>query len=326
VNVVYDDSLVQDTLSGLAATYDGEALDVALADFGFAELIQESAQLGVTSVFEAVGRTGASCGALNHVLTAAVSSATDIDVSGDTVLLPRPGEEHPATVDRGTIRLHGLAIAPRPGRALVVAAVGTEGIGWFRVTPSESVPSHKMHGLDPVLGLVAVEADSVDGEQFLGGLDAALTWDAAVAAARRALSAQIAGGVEQMLTLATEHAKQRVQFGRPIGSFQAVRHRLAEVSVALHAARAASEQGWHSDDEVLGAMVAKSLAGRAARIAGVHCQQVLAGIGFTAEHPFHSLLKRTIVLDRLLGSSVELPTIIGARLAAAGSVPRLVEL
>ncbi|HVV74388.1 MAG TPA: acyl-CoA dehydrogenase family protein [Mycobacteriales bacterium] len=321
-----DDSLVQATLSGLAASYDGEALDAALDDFGFAELIQESAQLGVSSLFEALGRAGASCGALNDVLTTAVSSTTDIDASGDTVLLPRPGEGHPATADRGTIRLDGLAIAPRAGRALVVAAVGTDGIGWFRVTSSESIAPHQIHGLDPALGLVRLEADSVAAEQLLGGPAAARTWDAAVAAARRALSAQIAAGVEQMLSLATEHAKQRVQFGRPIGSFQAVRHRLAEVSVALHAAKAATEQSWQSDDEVLGAMVAKSLAGRAARIAGVHCQQVLAGIGFTAEHPFHASLKRTIVLDRLIGSSAELPTLIGARLAAAGTVPRLVAL
>jgi hypothetical protein len=326
MSVVTDDQLVQGTLSGLADAYDREALDAALGDFGFTDLIQESAQLGVSALFAALGRAGSSCGALNDVLTAAVQSTTGADVSGDTVLLPQPGVEYPATIDDGALTIRGLTIGSRPSGPLLVAAVGTAGVGWFRVAPSNAVDPRPVRGLDPALGLVELEAGSVEGEPVLGGADAARTWDIAVAAGRRALSAQIAGGVEQMLSLATEHAKQRVQFGRPIGSFQAVRHRLADVSVALHAANAAIEQGWRTDDEVLAAMVAKSLAGRAARVAGAHCQQVLAGTGFTAEHPFQTYLKRTIVLDRLLGSSAELPTKIGARLAAAGTVPRLVEL
>jgi alkylation response protein AidB-like acyl-CoA dehydrogenase len=73
-------------------------------------------------------------------------------------------------------------------------------------------------------------------------------------------------------------------------------------------------------------MLAKSLAGRAARIAATQCQQVLAGVGFTAEHPFHRYLARTVVLDRVLGSAAELPAQIGAELAAAGAIPRLAEL
>jgi alkylation response protein AidB-like acyl-CoA dehydrogenase len=73
-------------------------------------------------------------------------------------------------------------------------------------------------------------------------------------------------------------------------------------------------------------MLAKSLAGRAARIAATHCQQVLAGIGFTAEHPFHHFLARALVLDSVLGSATELRSAIGAKLVAAETIPRLVEL
>jgi alkylation response protein AidB-like acyl-CoA dehydrogenase len=72
--------------------------------------------------------------------------------------------------------------------------------------------------------------------------------------------------------------------------------------------------------------LAKSLAGRAARIAATHCQQVLGGIGFTAEHPFHRYLARALVLDSILGSATELPAAIGAHLISAGTIPRLVEL
>ena len=117
-----------------------------------------------------------------------------------------------------------------------------------------------------------------------------------------------------MIDLAVDHARSRVQFGRPIGSFQAVRNRLADAHVAREGAAAALASAWDADDAVLAGLLAKSLAGRAARIAATQCQQVLAGIGFTAEHPFHRFLARALVLDSVLGSAAELPKAIGARL------------
>jgi alkylation response protein AidB-like acyl-CoA dehydrogenase len=57
-----------------------------------------------------------------------------------------------------------------------------------------------------------------------------------------------------------------------------------------------------------------------------HCQQVLAGIGFTAEHPFHRYLACALVLDSVLGSAPELRRAIGQQLVSAGTIPRLVEL
>jgi alkylation response protein AidB-like acyl-CoA dehydrogenase len=96
--------------------------------------------------------------------------------------------------------------------------------------------------------------------------------------------------------------------------------------VAWRAAAAALELAWEADDERLAGMLAKSLSGRAARIAGTHCQQVLAGIGFTAEHPFHRYLARALVLDSVLGSTTELRKAIGQQLVSMGTIPRLVEL
>jgi alkylation response protein AidB-like acyl-CoA dehydrogenase len=129
-----------------------------------------------------------------------------------------------------------------------------------------------------------------------------------------------------MIDLAVDHARSRVQFGRPIGSFQAVRTRLADAHVAREGAAAALASAWDADDAVLAGLLAKSLAGRAARIAATQCQQVLGGIGFTAEHPFHRFLARALVLDSVLGSASELPTVIGARLISDGTIPRLVDL
>ena len=117
-----------------------------------------------------------------------------------------------------------------------------------------------------------------------------------------ALGHELVGLARAMLELARRHALDRVQFGRPIGSFQAVRHRLAESLVALEAADGLLSAAWEDPSPVTAAM-AKGLAGRSARTVARHAQQVLAGIGFTAEHPLHRYVRRTIVLDQLLGAS-----------------------
>jgi Acyl-CoA dehydrogenase, C-terminal domain len=143
--------------------------------------------------------------------------------------------------------------------------------------------------------------------------------------ARRALGWWLVGSARAMLTLARQHALDRVQFGRPIAAFQAVRHRLAETLVAIEGAEATlSLPG--DDNPDLTALLAKAAAGKAALTAARHCQQVLGGIGFTAEHDLHHHVKRALVLDGLLGSSRELTRKAGAGLRARGSAPRLAQL
>ena len=143
--------------------------------------------------------------------------------------------------------------------------------------------------------------------------------------ARKAVGWWLVGAARAMLTLARQHALDRVQFGKPIASFQAVRHRLAETLVAIEGAEAVLSLP-SSDSPDLTAMLAKAAAGKAALTAAKHCQQVLGGIGFTDEHDLHVHVKRALVLDGLLASSKELSRKAGAGLRARRSVPRLAEL
>jgi hypothetical protein len=146
-----------------------------------------------------------------------------------------------------------------------------------------------------------------------------------LADARRALGWWLVGSSRAMLSLARQHALDRVQFGKPVAGFQAVRHKLAETLVAIEGAEATlSLPG--EDNPDLTALLAKAAAGKAALTAAKHCQQVLAGIGFTAEHDLHRHIERVLVLDGLLGSSRELTKKAGAGLRARGSVPRLAQL
>ena len=146
-----------------------------------------------------------------------------------------------------------------------------------------------------------------------------------LAAGRHALGWWLVGTSRAMLSLARQHAVDRVQFGRPVASFQAIRHRLAETLVAVEGAEAALVAAATEPDE-LNFLLAKAAAGQAALIAARHCQQVLGGIGFTAEHELHRHVKRSLVLDAMLGSSRELTREAGAALRAKGFAPRLVQL
>ena len=148
-----------------------------------------------------------------------------------------------------------------------------------------------------------------------------------LAAGRRALGWWLIGTGRAMLALARSHVLERVQFGRTLASFQAVRHRLAETLVALDGAEATLLAARASEgDESLSCLLAKAAAGQAALTAARHCQQVLGGIGFTAEGGLYRHVRRALVLDGLLGSSGELTREAGALLRKERSAPRLVQL
>jgi hypothetical protein len=143
--------------------------------------------------------------------------------------------------------------------------------------------------------------------------------------ARRAVGWWLVGAARAMLSLARQHALDRVQFGRPIAAFQAVRHRLAETLVAIEGAEATLDLPGEGNPD-LTALLAKAAAGKAALTTAKHCQQVLGGIGFTEEHDLARHVKRVLVLDALLGGSRELTRRAGAGLRARGSAPRLANL
>jgi alkylation response protein AidB-like acyl-CoA dehydrogenase len=174
--------------------------------------------------------------------------------------------------------------------------------------------------MDPQLGLVEVDGEAlpVRAQHDL----AAGQWPLAIAVAQLAVAHVLVGASRAMLELARGHALERVQFGQPIAGFQAVRHRLADTLVAIEAASAALGSAW-DEGSPSAAGLAKALAGRSARTAIRHCQQVLAGIGFTAEHDFHHYVRRVLVFDELFGSGRALTCNLGRELLANRELPTL---
>ena len=139
------------------------------------------------------------------------------------------------------------------------------------------------------------------------------------AAAYAGAAAQLVGCAQALLDMAVAYALQRAQFGQLIGSFQAIKHQLADTAVAIEAARSLSwSAGYalaHRPDEALPACrAAKSAASSAGSLANATALQVHGGIGFTWEHDLHLWLKRCAALERSHGSSSEHREALGAAL------------
>jgi alkylation response protein AidB-like acyl-CoA dehydrogenase len=128
------------------------------------------------------------------------------------------------------------------------------------------------------------------------------------------------GAVSDVLAVTVEYARSRIQFGRAIGSYQAVKHKLAEVKVAVETAQLGADDAW-SDAQSAATTLAKVHAGDAVKLANKHCLQVLGGIGFTWEHSFHTYYRRGLLLDSLLGSAEHLADDLGRTIAAEQRLP-----
>jgi alkylation response protein AidB-like acyl-CoA dehydrogenase len=123
-----------------------------------------------------------------------------------------------------------------------------------------------------------------------------------------ALSAELVGVAQRALEMATDYAKEREQFGRPIGAYQAVSHRLADMLWDVEEARSlVYYAGWCADAEPeslpLAASMAKARASDAATAVTHNAIQTFGGIGFTWEHDIHYFLKRARVSAQLLGTA-----------------------
>jgi hypothetical protein len=295
--------------------------DDALEAIGWSDVLAAEPRDAVSVVFGALGDLNAVASSLDDVMLAGFGLPAAL---GGALALPAYGGwEPPGVLRDGRVEIDGLALA-RVSRRDTVIVPARDGERVVVATVSvAAVERTEIGGMSPEVGMARVRADAAQ-PVTIDALDRR-AWDDALAAGRRALATELVATGRTMLGFAREHALAREQFGRPIAQFQAVRHRLAETYVALEAADAAVVSAWDVPEPIT-ALLAKSLAGRGGRVANTHCQQVLAGIGFTTDHALHHYIKRAAVLDGLLGSSTRLPRELGTMLLATRQLPRLLDL
>ena len=297
------------------------AVDAALVDLGWHEALASDEPEAVAILFELLGSAHAASTALEQVVGAALGLEHDPMVGLVLPAMAQTAAPGHIDADRCVVRGLGTASLSDRQRAWVVSDTGDALVAL--PVPVTELVLRPVVGMDPSMGLI--EVTGTVATDPLDRIDVTNHWPAALAAGQRAIGHELVGVAATMLELARTHALDRVQFGQPIGQFQAVRHRLAECLVAIESARAVLEAAWE-DDTPTTAAVAKSLAGRGARTTARHCQQVLAGIGFTTEHDFHHYARRTFLLDQLCGASRSLTKQFGADLVANGRMPAFAPL
>jgi alkylation response protein AidB-like acyl-CoA dehydrogenase len=211
--------------------------------------------------------------------------------------------------------LHGVVRHVLNGAAaddLVVAAIAEGQPALFVLDSTEdAVAAVKEHVLDGTRPMATITFSAAPATRLsvAGPVDDVIgrTVDLALAV----LSAEQVGACERLLEIATDYARTREQFGRPIGSFQAIKHKCADMLVELEWARSASQAALEAvDGELAGetgwrASMAKAVCSEALRNAAHANVQIHGGIGFTWEDSAHLYLRRARTDEVLFGKPAE---------------------
>jgi alkylation response protein AidB-like acyl-CoA dehydrogenase len=190
---------------------------------------------------------------------------------------------------------------------LLVVARAAGGLGVFGVAgDAPGVERAKMDTLDLTRDLASVVLRAAPAVRIGADQDAAAWLPAVSDLVLAALAAEQIGGAARCLELSVDYAKVREQFGRPIGSFQAIKHKCATMlmevecgrSAASHASAAVAGQ---EPDASIAAAIAHAYCSQAFTHAAKECIQIHGGIGYTWEHDAHLYLRRAKSSELLLG-------------------------
>jgi alkylation response protein AidB-like acyl-CoA dehydrogenase len=331
----------------LAKSSGPEAWD-ALVEFGALSIGKDAEGLGAVELALIARALGERLETVPFIPSAAARyAAGELAIPDDAaialcLLEPELGWEleHPTTVldhheANGRARLDGEKIPVEHAAradALLVLAADDDGRRLALVPPDQPgvaiTPVPSIDGALPIESVTFTAATASPG----GALSAEATEP--VLERLRAIggvlaAAEAVGAASTVLSLAREYAGERRQFGRTIGSFQALRHLLADLyvnetsawSTVLFAAAALEDD---IDDALRTARVAKAYASRATLAVAHGALQVFGGIAFTDEHPSHRYLRRIIVRGRDFGDARHHERAIGRALARADRLQEVI--
>ena len=248
-------------------------------------------------------------------VTAAVAAGESVAVLGDAEALVADGAQLTGVVD------HVL-----DGDVADVLLLATADALWLVERSGAGVDVRRQVTLDATRRQASVRLDAAPATKIGDADDARL----AVDLLRVALSVEAVGAARRCLDVTVTHLKTREQFGRPIGSFQALQHRAADLVVALEsavstayyaawaAAEAVQERG--SAELAVVAPLAKAVCAEAAWRVAAETIQLHGGIGFTWEHDAHRYFKRLTTTRLLLGDAHVQRRLVAER-AAIGATP-----
>jgi alkylation response protein AidB-like acyl-CoA dehydrogenase len=210
---------------------------------------------------------------------------------------------------RGTVAyvVNGAASLVPDADTADIVVIFDEASGTATVEEAGAVQAKSVDTIDSTRRFSRVEPSNGGGEELTGGRGPAAD---AIAPIAVALAGELVGVSQRAMEMAVEYAKDRQQFGRPIGAYQAVSHRCAQMLLETEGARSATlYAAWTADHEPESLQLAGSMAKAYASDCGWRVTssslQVHGGIGFTWEHDLHFFLKRAKTDGHLFGSARE---------------------
>ena len=301
----------------------GLHIDEALGGegFGLPELVV---------VLEELGRAGAPGPIVGSVLAAAALQLAEKELATELVPALVAGTTTGAVALAGALesesegdglRVQGTLRPVLSGHLATLLLAPTSAGVWVALTDFDAT---ELPSLDLVRrsAEVRVEPTVVPPSRVLRGVDTGQVRDLAGVI----VAAEAVGGAQWCVDTTAEYARDRRQFGRPIGQFQAVKHRCADMLARTELARAATWDAARAvGDDDAGSLTAAAAAGLAVDgyfQCAKDCVQLHGGIGFTWEHDAHRHLRRAITLRQLMGAGTEWYAR-AARLALDGARRRL---
>jgi alkylation response protein AidB-like acyl-CoA dehydrogenase len=297
--------LIPDQDGGAGASYrEAAAAAEVLGSFVAPVPFLGSAVVATTALLS----TGSQGGLLATMADGAVTTALAVPFA------TAPGAAYPTTVrvagarpgdtTAGVARLRGMVAGVAdalPAGVLLVPADGVPQALYLVDMAAEGVAKTPVTSLDMTRQLCDLSFDDAPATLIASGPAATRALDAALAAGAGILAAEQTGLAQRCLDMTVAYVKERKQFARPVGSFQGLKHRLADLWVSVTQARAASRYAaaclataTSSDpgDAKVAVALAKAYCSDVAVQAAQECVQMHGGIGFTWEHPAHLFLKR----------------------------------
>jgi alkylation response protein AidB-like acyl-CoA dehydrogenase len=303
--------LIPERHGGAGATYREAAVVAEEAGRAVAPVPYLGSAVIATAAVLATGDPELLAGLASGAVTAALAVPFAIQPSGrdlpQTVRVAAPRRGDPA----GQARLAGTVAGVADGLPASVLLVPADGVpaGLYAVDAADpGVTRSPVVSLDMTRPLADVTLDNVAARPLASGPDAVAAVAAALAAGAAVVASEQLGLADRCLEMTVSYLKERYQFARPVGSFQALKHRLADLWVTISQARAAARYAaaclaTQDADAPVAIALAKAACSDAATLAAQECVQLHGGIGFTWEHPAHLYLKRAKSTSIALGTA-----------------------
>jgi alkylation response protein AidB-like acyl-CoA dehydrogenase len=329
--------LIPEPLGGAGASYRelataAEQLGAAVAPvpyLGSAAVATTTLLSAATSTVHTAAGSGAAASLLRRLADGATTAALAVEFTA------WPGAGFPTQVRlaglrqgdvaAGVARLRGTVRSVADALPADVLLVPADGVppGLYQVdATAEGVHRTPVVSLDMTRQLCDVTLDDAPGRSIASGEAAERAVADGLAAGAAILAAEQLGLAQRCLDMTVAYVKERRQFARPVGSFQGLKHRLADLWVSVTQARAASRYAaaclaTGDEDAPVAVALAKAYCSEVATHAAEECVQMHGGIGFTWEHPAHLYLKRAKASSIAFGT----PDAHRATLASLAGIP-----